>query len=284
MSVLNPDSVEDCLESFPIYKYDAFIANLYRVLPEACSANAAPYVLSLRLIRELYDFRGGQYHAFVLLKTTFRAGSDPSKGIEATIDRELIMIAGGDSDPAPIPQRKSWSRNRAIKEPEPEIPDRTEIDDSPLAYHDYAGAKRLLCSTLPACNCKPIPTFSGKHAYCECDTYDERLDPTVCKQENLTRLIELFQRRGYGEVRYNTLLAVNGRLPAELLEEIFEYTMAAEELPLNPRIFKNFRFQRVRALSLGDTTRKLDMIIGPRVQRKDSSAAMSSANGAQSDN
>ena len=48
--------------------------------------------------------------------------------------------------------------------------------------------------------------------------------------------LDILQCHAYFEVRSNVRLAVFRYLPTELIHLVFEYTMAAEEMPLDPRI------------------------------------------------
>lgn len=156
--------------------------------------------------------------------------------MEAVVNLELTMLARGDDDlgPAPSPKPRRSSYYITPEDP-PQSSPRTWVADSQLAYHSYAGAKRVLCAMMPECKCEPMNAFAAKHAYC---VYSDGEGRPVCKRAALARSIELFQRRGYGGVRYNTIIAMNGRLPAELFESIFKFTMAAEDMPLDPRVFK----------------------------------------------
>lgn len=57
-----------------------------------------------------------------------------------------------------------------------------------------------------------------------------------CIHDMLVPDLDLFQRYAYLEVRDNVFLALAKRMPAELMMLVFEYIMATEGLPLDPRI------------------------------------------------
>jgi hypothetical protein len=57
-----------------------------------------------------------------------------------------------------------------------------------------------------------------------------------CQHNLLIRALDLLQRNACVDVCINVLRAVRHRLPAELVEIVYECTLAAEEIPSDPRI------------------------------------------------
>lgn len=49
-------------------------------------------------------------------------------------------------------------------------------------------------------------------------------------------LLELLHKKAFGEVKSKVFLTIGTVLPTELTEQIFEFVMAAEEVPLEPRV------------------------------------------------
>ncbi|KAF2257079.1 hypothetical protein BU26DRAFT_599650 [Trematosphaeria pertusa] len=58
-----------------------------------------------------------------------------------------------------------------------------------------------------------------------------------CVYNLLLPTLDMLQRYSYTEIQENVHNAIGHRLPAELTHLVFEYTMASEEVPLDPRIF-----------------------------------------------
>lgn len=56
-------------------------------------------------------------------------------------------------------------------------------------------------------------------------------DAGACVHTVLADFLSPLQRKAYGEVRAKVMLTIGTRLPAELSELVFEYTLAGEDLP-----------------------------------------------------
>ncbi|KAH7094506.1 hypothetical protein FB567DRAFT_5227 [Paraphoma chrysanthemicola] len=78
-----------------------------------------------------------------------------------------------------------------------------------------------------------------------CSATRERMNSQECKAlinqacvyNSLLPLLDLLQRRAYEEIRFKVLHGLSSKLPAELALLVFEYTLAAEGIPLDPRVF-----------------------------------------------
>ncbi|KAH7084860.1 hypothetical protein BKA63DRAFT_402197 [Paraphoma chrysanthemicola] len=100
-----------------------------------------------------------------------------------------------------------------------------------MVYHDYAANSK----------------FREKHfvdAAKRCRSTRERMNSQECKALNnqacvynsLLPLLDLLQRRAYEEIRFKVLHGLSSKLPVELALFVFEYTLAAEGIPLDPRV------------------------------------------------
>jgi hypothetical protein len=58
----------------------------------------------------------------------------------------------------------------------------------------------------------------------------------TCVFNVLLPTLDLLQRREYEEIRHNVNIAVGHRLPAELTFLVFEHTLVAEQVPIDPRV------------------------------------------------
>lgn len=65
---------------------------------------------------------------------------------------------------------------------------------------------------------------------------DHRQGECWCQRESSLRPLDRLQKRAYGRIRSTVLLAFGRVVPTEVSELLFEYTMAAEEIPLDPRV------------------------------------------------
>lgn len=83
---------------------------------------------------------------------------------------------------------------------------------------------RMRCSYV----LNPIPTFQGS---------------LQCSHKVLLSTLDIVQRNAYVEIRIEVLRAVRGRLPTELAEIVFEFTMATEAIPLDPRIVVRTKYR-----------------------------------------
>jgi hypothetical protein len=77
----------------------------------------------------------------------------------------------------------------------------------------------------------------------------------TCVFNVLLPTLDLLQRRAYEEIRRNVNIAVGHRLPAELTFLVFEHTMVAEQVPLDPRITLEAKHQ-----AEGPTARKTRLL------------------------
>ncbi|CAK4018074.1 Hypothetical predicted protein [Lecanosticta acicola] len=87
--------------------------------------------------------------------------------------------------------------------------DQRDLHGSPDEYWDFATHWRAMLHTW-----KPSsPHFNGGLGA-------------------LLDLLERFRQKAESEIRHRTLIAVNGRLPTELADLVFEFAMLVEEVPL----------------------------------------------------
>lgn len=61
---------------------------------------------------------------------------------------------------------------------------------------------------------------------------------TKCWHRQNRQLIEYIYKRAYGEIRAKVMLTIGTKVPTELAEKIFEFTMAAEKIPLDANIYE----------------------------------------------
>ena len=70
----------------------------------------------------------------------------------------------------------------------------------------------------------------------KCTTQPRLFGAPSCLHDILVRDLDTLQRHAYFEIRGHVRLAVGHRLPSELVSLVFEYTMLAENVPLDPRV------------------------------------------------
>jgi len=95
-------------------------------------------------------------------------------------------------------------------------------------YWNFASARRELWATWDSVQC--IDRRFGH------DGEDDGYAGKNCWHVPCRSLLEYIQVEARREIRSSVVLAVGRRLPAELVEEIFESTMAIEECPVDPHI------------------------------------------------
>jgi hypothetical protein len=61
-------------------------------------------------------------------------------------------------------------------------------------------------------------------------------DQDCCFHDNCLDLLEWLQTRAWSETRYRVFSTIGTLLPAELTERVFECTLDAEDVPLDPRV------------------------------------------------
>ncbi|KAF2655534.1 hypothetical protein K491DRAFT_778714 [Lophiostoma macrostomum CBS 122681] len=80
-------------------------------------------------------------------------------------------------------------------------------------------------------NCRKLWKCALHDGLEDLDTRDNH-----CRYYLLLTTIDLLQRNAWVDIRINVLRAVGRRLPAELMELVFQNTLAAEQIPMDPRI------------------------------------------------
>ena len=169
----------------------------------------------IRLIDEVKSLRNGAHEAFQLLVFT-RARIVPRWTKEAT---EPFFPS--------------------------DYPDLTDYDRMEDEIYDHIGTKEDLSATNPQ---HPSDTFYG-FAAAKCELWSSmpthcrkcRLRgnfPDMCDRELCRELIEVLQKRAYGEIKAGIMLTLPAKLPEELCLLVFEHTMDAEEIPLDPLVWE----------------------------------------------
>ena len=100
-------------------------------------------------------------------------------------------------------------------------------DETRVRIWDFASAARTLRSTSSPRKCKSIDDY-GFH--------DEEYISTPCFHQNCLNLLHSLQTKAWSEIRGNVFCALGKTLPAELIDRIFEYALAAGDIPQNPAV------------------------------------------------
>ena len=102
----------------------------------------------------------------------------------------------------------------------------------PVDYHWHVPIEPDYVDAANAC--RDVRERMNRHP---CQAYTDFDD--MCIYNLLLPTLDALQRRAYEEIRLKVDIATATRLPTELSFLIFERAMAAEEVPLDPRIFVN---------------------------------------------
>jgi hypothetical protein len=100
-------------------------------------------------------------------------------------------------------------------------------------HYDCASARRELWHAWLEFDC----SFVASHRRNAIEIVDEvgrKAGP--CFHAHNRRLLELLNEHAASEIEHNVLIAVGTNLPPELTELVFEYALAAEEIPQEPRV------------------------------------------------
>ena len=184
-----------------------------------------PFVGKIFLIIQAFINSGHRFAAFrlvIVLKSLHggwvpRLKFDDSPMIHKNIDSIVrVYIAG---EPAPSPIRNSGNTSH----PHRLSLDWVAIPDTAKKIHwRFPGAVHIL---------EEAYRRSLKNDFCK-----TRQESGSCFHMLSVDLLEWLQQKAWSAKRYHVFLAVGALLPAELAERIFEFTLAAEELPYEPVI------------------------------------------------
>ncbi|TKA82722.1 hypothetical protein B0A55_01282 [Friedmanniomyces simplex] len=92
------------------------------------------------------------------------------------------------------------------------------------AYYDCSSARRELWRAYAGEDCSAIAQFSVRLP-------GRPTDSLVCFHAYAERMLGLLNKHAYQEIEQNVWLAVGAHLPEELAEQVFQYALAAEEVP-----------------------------------------------------
>ena len=60
---------------------------------------------------------------------------------------------------------------------------------------------------------------------------------TNCSRSMNIELVDVLQKRAYGEIRSGIMLTLTVKLPKELCLLVFEFAVDAEDIPLDPQVW-----------------------------------------------
>ncbi|TKA67313.1 hypothetical protein B0A55_09067 [Friedmanniomyces simplex] len=92
------------------------------------------------------------------------------------------------------------------------------------AYYDCSSARRELWRAYAREDCSAIAQSSVRLP-------GRPTDSPVCFHAWAERMLGLLNKHAYQEIEQNVWLAVGAHLPEELAEQVFQYALAAEEVP-----------------------------------------------------
>lgn len=104
---------------------------------------------------------------------------------------------------------------------------------------DPAAARRRLWASIIARGCRKLDEdsrvtfrdFQGRE-YCTPSGEED----CVCHRRTSLYLLCELQKRAYGRIRATVMLTLGQLAPVDVRELLFEFAMAAEEIPLNPQV------------------------------------------------
>lgn len=102
---------------------------------------------------------------------------------------------------------------------------------NPCTLYHFAEARRQIWSSL----FWPYDACSSPHNQVDYDPFTGLI--LHCDRGRQLQLTEELQKWAYGEIRSGIMITLSARLPRELCLLVFEHAMAAEELPLNSRVW-----------------------------------------------
>ena len=185
------------------------------------------------LVQKMFDHheRREAFHALVLCKSLYHNGSrrvvggdfaDGSKRLDTAIrdlmDESLVPAVSGafctfKFDLYERNLHKVEGRSCALRWS-------SSSQTSGMPFMDAARAARLLRTAYMSITC------------------NERLErPSACFHTSNVKLLDWLQKKAWSEIRTNIFQSIRIRLPAELTEIVFEFALAAEELPCNPALW-----------------------------------------------
>ena len=112
---------------------------------------------------------------------------------------------------------------------------RNTVDSPGHIFFNFALAKRTIWNGLPP-DCSICASRASQPSNLPASPFDSPYPP--CRRANSLTLIERLQQEAYGETRSGILLTLAFKLPQELCLLIFEFTLAVEELPIDPTVFE----------------------------------------------
>jgi hypothetical protein len=141
---------------------------------------------------------------------------------DLVMDIKLNLLQGAEQTRVVDPQLRMWH-------------EMLEVWLSGVMPLNYSWTKPTALEYVDAANaCQDVRERMNRH---RCEAYPE--SDEMCLYNLLLPTLDTLQRRAYEEIRLNVDASTAGRLPAGLSFLVFEFTMAAEEMPMDPRIFVN---------------------------------------------
>ena len=266
-STFYPDGSDDA-EAGPVTRndMDGFVAYVQRIIPEAFQKSSTAeedypgYSNSRKQFRDVppvlvkcfklaqtmidHDREKDALHVLVLLKSVFRKVNE--RTFRTNFELAHAML------------------DRAIRDFIAEVSDMGDakgpnltctIGDDPLCLHmETDGMKRHHSSEESrhsrywdfAAATRPLQTayFSNICDNKEIDKNAEFDDDTyTCFHSNSFDLLHRLQIKAWSEIRSNVFQTIGTLLPTELTERIFEFALAAEEIPLQPKVYQDVLVQ-----------------------------------------
>jgi hypothetical protein len=137
-------------------------------------------------------------------------------------------------DPMPALQKLPWPSSTRITWPAARVP----------AYWDFAAANRELWDVYSTWECldERCDNIRDPHSSRRSDdSYDDHYRPkkkAICFRKQNLGLLELLQRRAYVEVKSKVKYVTGDRLPAELMDELLLFALAAEGVPEDVEVWE----------------------------------------------
>ena len=260
---------------------DRFVEYVHHIIPEAFQKswpmeeyNAQPsdsweqvrnedpvLVKCFKLVQTMidHDREKDAFHVLVLLKSVFRKINERTFGVNfelahTTLDRVIRDFIAEVSD---LQDAKAAKANltSTVSNNTPwlgmdGITWHQATKSRPHSrYWDFAAATRPLQTAYfyNICNNKEI----DENAEFDDDTY-------TCFHSNSFDLLHRLQIKAWSEIRSNVFQTIGTLLPTELTERIFEFALAAEEIPLQPKVYQDVLVQPPEDMVQGAVERKVE--------------------------
>lgn len=116
------------------------------------------------------------------------------------------------------------------------LPDEQRLGQNEI---EPAAARRRLWASMETKGCQAL---NGDSLCTYFDTQGEGYRVTLplkncwCHRRTSLWLLRELQRKAYGRIRSTVMLTLGQLVPADVCELLFEFAMAAEEIPLDPRV------------------------------------------------